>query len=342
MANTLDANLNIISGNDAIKVEILDGDLSFISKLDDEPNDVGGMTSAELKAEFDKAGNVIKTYINEKLIPAILEDDATEIARTAAEHERATNEISRVEAEALRNEAEEARHTAEAARVLAEDSRRTAETSRSEAEEARVQAELQRVDSTQGIVARATQKADDAAACALRASESETSAGQSASDAAVSKAAALVSQNAAALSEARAANSETAARSWAEGGTGTRTGEDTANAKYWAGRAETFAGGGVTTFNGRKGDVKPQGGDYSYYLTFSTGDWSEENTIEIPASVHGLTGNAVSAQAMCLKNGAYHGNTWVGLCTWASISEDGTITIHSPDGPYDGAVLIIC
>lgn len=46
-------------------------DLYIISLLDDEPNDVGGMSSAELKAKFDEAANTIKTYINETLIPEL-------------------------------------------------------------------------------------------------------------------------------------------------------------------------------------------------------------------------------------------------------------------------------
>lgn len=46
-------------------------DLNIIQALDDEPNDVGGLTAAQLKAEFDKAGNAIKTYINGTLIPEL-------------------------------------------------------------------------------------------------------------------------------------------------------------------------------------------------------------------------------------------------------------------------------
>lgn len=46
-------------------------DLDIIQKLDDEPNDVGGLTSAELKAKFDAGPNAVKKYINEKLIPDI-------------------------------------------------------------------------------------------------------------------------------------------------------------------------------------------------------------------------------------------------------------------------------
>ena len=44
-------------------------DIGYISKLADEPNDTGGMTADQLKAEFDKAGKAIQTYINTTLIP---------------------------------------------------------------------------------------------------------------------------------------------------------------------------------------------------------------------------------------------------------------------------------
>lgn len=46
-------------------------DLSNVSKLDDQPNDVGGMNATELKAVFDRAGNDIKAFINNILIPEI-------------------------------------------------------------------------------------------------------------------------------------------------------------------------------------------------------------------------------------------------------------------------------
>ena len=46
-------------------------DMNIISKLDDEPNDVGGLTAAELKAEFDKAGNAVKDWINTVLLPSL-------------------------------------------------------------------------------------------------------------------------------------------------------------------------------------------------------------------------------------------------------------------------------
>ncbi len=45
----------------------LEKDLDIISKLDNEPNDVGGLTAEQLKARFDEAGNAVKAYINETL-----------------------------------------------------------------------------------------------------------------------------------------------------------------------------------------------------------------------------------------------------------------------------------
>lgn len=51
-------------------IETLDADLSVISALPERPSE-SGITASELKAEFDKAGNIIKEYINETLIPSI-------------------------------------------------------------------------------------------------------------------------------------------------------------------------------------------------------------------------------------------------------------------------------
>lgn len=50
-------------------IEKFTDDLNIISALDDEPNDVGGLTAQELKAKFDEAGLTIQKYINETLLP---------------------------------------------------------------------------------------------------------------------------------------------------------------------------------------------------------------------------------------------------------------------------------
>lgn len=46
-------------------------DMNIIAKLDDEPNDVGGLTAAQLKAKFDEGGVALKEYINAVLLPEL-------------------------------------------------------------------------------------------------------------------------------------------------------------------------------------------------------------------------------------------------------------------------------
>ena len=91
-------------------------DMKIISALDDEPNDVGGLTAAALKAKFDEGGEAIKRYLNDTLIPAVVEDGATE------EH-RAEAEAARVAAEQTRQSNEETRQANEMSRISAENAR---------------------------------------------------------------------------------------------------------------------------------------------------------------------------------------------------------------------------
>lgn len=253
MEKRLTADLNVVA-NSNLEIQLLDGDLNIIQKLDDEPNDVGGLTSAELKAKFDESGNIIKKYINETLIPAVLTDDATEESRKQAE-------AARVAAEQGRVTAEEGRVSAETARAAAEQARSEAEASRVSAENARKAAETARADETAGIVARATEQANAAAGSASQAAGSEqrakdaagtaigaaSSASQSAAAASGSASQASAAVAAAAGSAAGAETASKAAQSWAVGGTGTRPGEDTDNAKYWARQAQAAAGGDFAT-----------------------------------------------------------------------------------------------
>lgn len=46
-------------------------DMDIIQKLDDQPNDVGGLSADELKQKFDESGNKIKTFLNATLIPEL-------------------------------------------------------------------------------------------------------------------------------------------------------------------------------------------------------------------------------------------------------------------------------
>ena len=150
MSTKLTADLNAVQ-NAPIELEYLNGDLNIIQKLDDEPNDVGGLTSAQLKAKFDEAGNAIKDYINNDLIPAILAAGATEAERTeaeaaraSAESARATAETARAQEEAQRVANENTRKSNETDRGTAETDRATAEQDRATAESARATAETQR------------------------------------------------------------------------------------------------------------------------------------------------------------------------------------------------------
>lgn len=54
-----------------MSLEKLTKDLNIVQKLDDEPNDVGGLSAAELKKKFDEGSLTIQEYINNVLIPAL-------------------------------------------------------------------------------------------------------------------------------------------------------------------------------------------------------------------------------------------------------------------------------
>ena len=54
-----------------MSLEKLTKDLNIVQTLDDEPNDVGGLSAAELKKKFDEGSLTIQEYINNVLIPAL-------------------------------------------------------------------------------------------------------------------------------------------------------------------------------------------------------------------------------------------------------------------------------
>ena len=165
---TLNENLDIIQN---LAIPFLEDDLDNIQKLDDEPNDVGGLSAAELKAEFDKAGNTIKEYLNETLIPQLSDTVAEAEVRATAERERVANENIRIGNENTRIENEDARQENETARV-------NAEKARADAEAARVREEQARVDRDTGIVAQATAQANAARVSAEQAATSVGAAAQ--------------------------------------------------------------------------------------------------------------------------------------------------------------------
>lgn len=112
------------------------------------------------------------------------------------------------------------------------------------------------VNSASNFANAASTNASAAAGSASEASGYVGSAQASASNA-------LASARAADNSAADAANQVLQSKSWAQGNTGVRAGENTNNAKYWSEVARGAAGGGVSTFNGRFGAVVSESGDYS-------------------------------------------------------------------------------
>ena len=137
---------------------------------------------------------------------------------------------------------------AEAAKQAAQNAQTAAEAAQSAAEAAQQEAE-QNAGITQADASitqtnvQLTQEAKTAAEAAQQAAQN--------------------AQQAAEAAGTDAEESATLSKSWAVGGTGTRPGEDTNNAEYWARQAAIAAGGGVLTFNGRTGNVTPEQGDYT-------------------------------------------------------------------------------
>jgi len=198
MAQTLIYNTTVTEVT-PITLPTFDEDVDNVQQLDDEPNDVGGLTAQQLKAVFDKTGADLATFLNDELIPQVVADDATEQARQLAEGERVANEQERVNNENARVSAETARANAEGnrtasegvrvtnenGRVSAEDGRVVAEMGRVNAENARVAAEAARESAETGYVTQAQTAAGQAASSALDAAAQADRAQQYAEQASV-------------------------------------------------------------------------------------------------------------------------------------------------------------
>lgn len=65
-------------------------DMGIIAKLEDEPNDVGGLTAAQLKAKFDEAGEAVKAYLNDTLLAELAAPTAADALGAALNGENVT------------------------------------------------------------------------------------------------------------------------------------------------------------------------------------------------------------------------------------------------------------
>lgn len=143
-----------------------------------------------------------------------------------------------------------------------------AEASATSASEAATSVEnaTKQAESAQASASAASESATAASASKDSASEYATNAATQADNAKSYASEASTSANNASTSATNANDYAITSKSWAVGGTSTRDGEDTNNAKYWSQVAAGAAAGGVVTFNGRNGAVVPQSGDYSASL----------------------------------------------------------------------------
>lgn len=192
--------------------------------------------------------------------------DTAQEAATKAENAQKTTTTNAAQAAQSATDARTAKAGAESAASNAAESEAAAKTAETNAKksEASVAADSAAATKAAGDAATAQTAAeaarDEAVGSKTAAAASAASAGQD------RQAAAADAQESAELAQSSAQGVEAnakAAESWAVGGTGTREGENTNNAKYWCDSAQAIAGGGVTSFNGRGGAVVPKAGDYT-------------------------------------------------------------------------------
>lgn len=150
----------------------------------------------------------------------------------------------------------------------------------------------------------AAKSAEGAAWSQSRAQTSEQYAGEYAQGAANSAASASSSATAAASSATAAKASEDAAQSWAVGGTGTREGEDTNNAKYWAEQAQrSIIKGSVTlTVAGWVAD----GDDWKQTVTIAGGAAGKQVDLEADkTAIKQMLEDGTSALYIANNNGTF-------------------------------------
>ncbi len=201
----------------------------------------GASNDAALAASSAWAAAASETSSAQSAQTAIEKATAAQAAAQAAQSAKADAESAKAAAVTAGADAESANASAQSAKTAAQSAKTAAQAAQAKAETANTSAQ--------------TAKADAEAA--------NTSAQSAKADAESAKSAAAGSAQSAGASAQSAQASGKLSESWAVGGTGTRTGEDTNNARYWSEQAQNAAGGGVSSFNGRSGAVAPQIGDYT-------------------------------------------------------------------------------
>ena len=231
--------------------------------FDQEPRDGLPPSKSECPWPVDFVADTLQgEIIKQALSAAQNAKDAADDARKKAEAASTSAQSAKTAAQSAQTGAESANTSAQSAKTAAETAQKKAEAASTSVQSAKTAAEAARDEAKAASASvqsakTAAETARDEAKAASASVQSAKTAAEAARDEA--KAASTSAQSA----KTAASDSSKLSESWAVGGTGTRTGEDTNNAKHWAMVAQGAAGGGVTSFNGRSGAVAPQKGDYT-------------------------------------------------------------------------------
>lgn len=200
----------------------------------------GASNDAALAASSASAAAASETSSAQSAQTATEKASTAQAAAQAAQSAKADAESAKAAAVTAGASAEDANASAQSAKTAVQSAKTAAQTAQSKAEAANTSAQTAKADA---------EAANTSAQSAKTAAESAKSAAEGSA------------QSAGASAQSAQASSKLS-ESWAVGGTGTRTGEDTNTAKYWSEQAQNAAGG-VSSFNGRAGAVAPQKGDYT-------------------------------------------------------------------------------
>ena len=276
-------------------------------------------TTAKAAAEA-AAANAKVSETNAKASETAASNSASsaESSKTAAAESAATATAQASAADASAAKAAASQKAAQAAETNAKASEKAAAESQTGAETAAA--------SAQGSAAAAAKSAQTAQGASSTATNAASSAVQSATAASGSASQAQASAAAAAQSAASVDGINKTAQSWAVGGTNTRPGEDTNNAKYWAEQAQAVVGGDFAT------KVEAQG-----YVT--THNQSADAHADIRKALNGKAENPTMTTVTLSATG-WNSSTKQQTAAVTGILADGTKqkVICSPvDESYDSA-----
>lgn len=178
----------------------------------------------------------------------------------------------------------------------------------------------------------------EAVTAASNAQSSATAASQSQTESANSATASDNSATASANSATAASGSATLAESYTHGGTGTREGEDTDNARYYMEQTKSMSVVDVAT-NEKAGIVKPDGNTIT---VDEDGTLHGANTYELPvATVEILGGVKPDGDTITVdEDGTLHGQTKLDSMTGATADKDGKSgTVPAPTAGEENLFL---